>query len=173
MTIVQESWSLTLLPSPSAPLGQRSTCRSVLSTLIPSYWPEVNRTEWTNSGVAQRVDGVNSLCGLPPSPFGSLVPQSLLGRIRTSCSLWGHPLSQPTASSKLLTPALHLNPGSLAPSLLPSLPTPHISCPRLSAHSPSLAPHFILSSDPLYSPGPQVELVMWGLPPSLHTSPAE
>ena len=119
---------------------------------------------------AQRVDGVNSLCGLPPSPFGSLVPQSLLGRIRTSCSLWGHPLSQPTASSQLLTPALHLNPGSLAPPSFPPLPTPHISCPHLSARSPSLAPYFILSSDPLYSPGPQVELVKWGLPPPPHTT---
>lgn len=46
---------------PSAPLGQRSTQQSVLSTLIPSYWPEVNRTEWANGGPAQRVDGANSV----------------------------------------------------------------------------------------------------------------
>ena len=133
MTIVQEGWSLTLPLSPSAPLGQRSTQQSVLSTLIPSYWAEVNRTEWTNGGVAQRVDGVNSLCGLPPSPLGSLVPQLLLGWIRTSCSLWGRPLSQPTAPRA---------PHSRRPSELRLLGflSPSLCCPPLTFPVPSSQP---------------------------------
>lgn len=173
MTIAQEGWSLAL------PLSRLLLLvRGPLSKVsCPPLSPHTSQRSTEQSGqTVGRFRGLMGriLCGLPPSLLGSLVPQSLLGWIRTSCSLWGRPLSQPTASSRFLSASLHLNSGSLASFLsLCPLPTPHISCPLLSACSPSLALCCILPSDPLYSPGPQVELVKWGLPPSLDTLPAK
>lgn len=132
MTIAQEGWSLAL------PLSRLLLLvRGPLSKVsCPPLSPHTGQRSTEQSGqTVGRLRGLMGriLCGLPPSLLGSLVPQSLLGWIRTSCSLWGHPLSQPTASSRLLTATLHLNSGSLASFLSPSAAHPsHFLSPPLS-----------------------------------------